>query len=300
MAKNEYHEIISRYYGRSDTARRLLDVLRQAGINNPDTVTARDLAPFDNLHARGRAWHHRPGETRGLHAGVSRARHRRWHRRTRSYARDGVRLRRHRARSDRGILRSWQNADRSNEAQSRCEFSAGKCPRCAIHRWELRRSLDARLWHEHSTTGASLLGDSPAASSRRSICVPGSNDRSDQFSAFPSSVNSRPGYEFPSVVGRCPGAAATVALPGFGLGVRREPQQRPNADNARGPRLGGTGRRLRPRDIAGGGQHGAESGRGPHPGRSRGVRAGRLTECTPSHHASFAEFAANTSSACSL
>jgi Subtilase family/Methyltransferase domain/Divergent InlB B-repeat domain/Fibronectin type III domain len=55
MAKNEYHEIISRYYGRSDTARRLLDVLRQAGINNPDTVTARDLAPFDNLHARGRA-----------------------------------------------------------------------------------------------------------------------------------------------------------------------------------------------------------------------------------------------------
>ena len=54
MGEYGYRQMISGYYGRGDAALRIMDAIRGAGIN-PETITAADLAPFDNLHARGRA-----------------------------------------------------------------------------------------------------------------------------------------------------------------------------------------------------------------------------------------------------
>jgi ubiquinone/menaquinone biosynthesis C-methylase UbiE len=54
LGEHDYRQTISSYYGRGDTATRVINAIREAGINL-DNVTAADLAPFDNLHARGRA-----------------------------------------------------------------------------------------------------------------------------------------------------------------------------------------------------------------------------------------------------
>jgi hypothetical protein len=44
--------LLSEHYGRGDLAAKILEALRAAG-KDPDALTIEDLAPIDQLHARG-------------------------------------------------------------------------------------------------------------------------------------------------------------------------------------------------------------------------------------------------------
>jgi ubiquinone/menaquinone biosynthesis C-methylase UbiE len=53
MGKNHDDRSVGAHYGRGDLATRILEALRAAG-KDPDALTTADLAPVDQLHARGR------------------------------------------------------------------------------------------------------------------------------------------------------------------------------------------------------------------------------------------------------
>jgi SAM-dependent methyltransferase len=52
MSKNRDDKLVDEHYGRSDLAAKILEALRAAG-KDPDALTLEDLAPIDQLHARG-------------------------------------------------------------------------------------------------------------------------------------------------------------------------------------------------------------------------------------------------------
>jgi hypothetical protein len=52
MSENRDDKLVDEHYGRSDLAAKILEALRAAG-KDPDALTLEDLAPIDQLHARG-------------------------------------------------------------------------------------------------------------------------------------------------------------------------------------------------------------------------------------------------------
>lgn len=52
MSENRDDKLVDEHYGRSDLAAKMLEALRAAG-KDPDALTLEDLAPIDQLHARG-------------------------------------------------------------------------------------------------------------------------------------------------------------------------------------------------------------------------------------------------------
>jgi hypothetical protein len=52
MSDDRDDRLVGEHYGRGDLAAKILEAVRAAG-KDPDALTIEDLAPIDQLHARG-------------------------------------------------------------------------------------------------------------------------------------------------------------------------------------------------------------------------------------------------------